>query len=531
MRFIDRNIISAVFATIAISVMGVGCSTEDADSSSSSTSSASGVYLSLSMSAASDAGTRSNPNGGDEGDGSEAGINNENTIHDITLFFYKNTDANSIESANTSTALVSTYVNDAAVINQSSTSWHTEAFAVNGLSLNVSYHVVVVANGDYSTLKTITTLGQLQDYITTKAWAEGATIADYDNFVRTSSFNTASNDKTFMVTSSNGKNSPVSISVSLKRLAARVDIIPYSSTSGCSSYNTTDKYYEFKVGSTSDKVRLTNIKLLNKMNAGCYLLKHIAAANGTDIATTNNLIGAETPTSGNETNYVVDPYTRKKTLAATTIDAKDINSFYDNYFSTTATYNNWSEDAVSNCAQDASYILGYTMENTMAQDCQRRKYTTSLCLKTTYVPASYYVINGSGNLELSTAVTAGQTFYRFGGQLYGTAAALAKAVNTAKGTTYDETSILTYTGMDTYTDGVCYYNYNIRHSNNNDDYTSAIMEFAIVRNNIYRITINSFSGLGTPTPKTTDDNDEKNSFGVTVHVLPWSIYQHSTIYL
>lgn len=57
------------------------------------------------------------------------------------------------------------------------------------------------------------------------------------------------------------------------------------------------------------------------------------------------------------------------------------------------------------------------------------------------------------------------------------------------------------------------------------------MEFAIVRNNHYQMTINSVKGIGEnlPTnPDSTDPDEETDSFlDVKVKVLPWVVRQNN----
>ena len=139
-------------------------------------------------------------------------------------------------------------------------------------------------------------------------------------------------------------------------------------------------------------------------------------------------------------------------------------------------------------------------------------------MKGVYVPKLWYVLDG-GNLK-KEAATAGTTFYAYNGAIYGSTAALAKAASMNDNTVYTEQQALNLAGVETYINGVCYYQYWIRHSNNNDAGNS-IMEFAIVRNNIYRVTINSFNGVGTSTPGTTDEKDE--NMNATIHVIPWTL--------
>ncbi len=52
----------------------------------------------------------------------------------------------------------------------------------------------------------------------------------------------------------------------------------------------------------------------------------------------------------------------------------------------------------------------------------------------------------------------------------------------------------------TYYKGQCYYVWWLRHSNNNDDTTNGVMEYAIVRNNIYKVNVTGVYSLGGDIP-------------------------------
>lgn len=52
----------------------------------------------------------------------------------------------------------------------------------------------------------------------------------------------------------------------------------------------------------------------------------------------------------------------------------------------------------------------------------------------------------------------------------------------------------------TYYKGQCYYIWWLRHSNNNDDTTNGVMEYAIVRNNIYKVNVTGVYSLGGDIP-------------------------------
>ena len=77
-------------------------------------------------------------------------------------------------------------------------------------------------------------------------------------------------------------------------------------------------------------------------------------------------------------------------------------------------------------------------------------------------------------------------------------------------------------GTRTYEDATCYYTWWVRHSNDNDDTKKDIMEYAIVRNNIYKITVESIYSLGDPVP-----GDEE--LNVKVYVNNWLLLDPETL--
>lgn len=86
-----------------------------------------------------------------------------------------------------------------------------------------------------------------------------------------------------------------------------------------------------------------------------------------------------------------------------------------------------------------------------------------------------------------------------------------------------------------YEGGVCYYPYWIRHASNNIPTEMSVMEFAIVRNNIYDMTVTGISGLGLsgaekPEPGK-DDEEDNYYFNVEIYVKNWVVRQNSDIIL
>ena len=80
-------------------------------------------------------------------------------------------------------------------------------------------------------------------------------------------------------------------------------------------------------------------------------------------------------------------------------------------------------------------------------------------------------------------------------------------------------------GTRTYEDATCYYTWWVRHSNDNNDDAKGIMEYAIVRNNIYKLTVNSIYSLGGEIPE--DDDDE--GIILDVYVNDWLLLPTETL--
>ena len=85
----------------------------------------------------------------------------------------------------------------------------------------------------------------------------------------------------------------------------------------------------------------------------------------------------------------------------------------------------------------------------------------------------------------------------------------------------------------------CYYYYWNRHNNNNRDGVMGPMEFAVVRNNVYKLSVDKIARLGhpripyndpeDPTPGTPDETDEIY-LDVTVEIVPWAVRVNSIIF-
>ena len=82
--------------------------------------------------------------------------------------------------------------------------------------------------------------------------------------------------------------------------------------------------------------------------------------------------------------------------------------------------------------------------------------------------------------------------------------------------------ILAQYGTRTYVDATCYYTWWVRHANDGDNDTNGVMEFATVRNNIYKLTVESVYSLGGYVP------DDENIV-IDVYVKDWTLLNKETL--
>ncbi len=187
------------------------------------------------------------------------------------------------------------------------------------------------------------------------------------------------------------------------------------------------------------------------------------------------------------------------------------------------------------------YIWQYVKENTIPGDAknQNKGITTGVVFK--------------GEITGDAVTNAnGETIYVFENKLYGNwtavttaaeqpdaPATLVNAVNKISNITTPAASDYANAGFTGYKaeDGkyYAYYYYWNRHNDNADNSIMGVMEFAVVRNNVYKLCVDKIAKFGhpnpddedpiDPTPEKPEDPDEDINyyFNVTVKVLPWVV--------
>lgn len=556
----DLYTVKGVLGCLLIVSLATGCAQEDIGTTPHEGDGASvSSYVSLSFVSSQSAPTRSNPTGGETGDGQEKGQANENEINSAVAFFYQGN--NGVNSDGTTPIMavaafkVGNYTEPGNGIDRTYTTIPQQVDLDNG-----TYNVLVVANpgADWWTGQSLT-LADVRNHIQTTAWTVSE--SGYSDFVMTSAADAT------LTLNSNPESDPAKTTVDVERMAARLD---YKADA---PYNCTDPAY---IGAT---VKITGAALVNNLTAGSYLLKRVAPT----VDGVPTYLGNETADkNGVATNYVLDPWTTNKSK-----------NLYGTWFNSGSSDPNWwtgyvqPGTSVSDGAETWQRI-GYTLENITTADAAGSDYSTGVVFKATFNPVGI------------AKYTVGETFFALGSHLFASmedmmtyvygadfsqfdakieacadwaavktfaaslldndpsgyksflqgqdeAQDLAQVKVSLKWSAYmlskcgysaslngtykvelDQNGIVTRNalqsyGVRTYENATCYYTWWVRHSNDNDDTKKGIMEYAIVRNNIYKLTVNSIYSLGGDVP------GEDENIILDVYVNDWLLLDPETL--
>lgn len=556
----DLYTVKGVLGCLLIVSLATGCAQEDIGTTPHEGDGASvSSYVSLSFVSSQSAPTRSNPTGGETGDGQEKGQANENEINSAVAFFYQGN--NGVNSDGTTPIMavaafkVGNYTEPGNGIDRTYTTIPQQVDLDNG-----TYNVLVVANpgADWWTGQLLT-LADVRNHIQTTAWTVSE--SGYSDFVMTSAADAT------LTLNSNPESDPAKTTVDVERMAARLD---YKADA---PYNCTDPAY---IGAT---VKITGAALVNNLTAGSYLLKRVAPT----VDGVPTYLGNETADkNGVATNYVLDPWTTNKSK-----------NLYGTWFNSGSSDPNWwtgyvqPGTSVSDGAETWQRI-GYTLENITTADAAGSDYSTGVVFKATFNPVGI------------AKYTVGETFFALGSHLFASmedmmtyvygadfsqfdakieacadwaavktfaaslldndpsgyksflqeqdeAQDLAQVKVSLKWSAYmlskcgysaslngtykvelDQNGIVTRNalqsyGVRTYENATCYYTWWVRHSNDNNDETKGIMEYAIVRNNIYKLTVNSIYSLGGDVP------GEDENIILDVYVNDWLLLDPETL--
>lgn len=306
----------------------------------------------------------SGPDGGEDGDGREPGINHENDVNSLTVLLYQSSK-NDLSEDEATIGYVYTFTGLTASTPSSggNVTYSTGPREIDPVIVGKDYHVLVIANaGDMTSKCKGKKISEVRDMQMDKVCTRNDDIANFSDFVM-SSKKDAKID--FSGTSGSGtETNPYLVDVDIERLAARIDIIPNA------TYDDTGKGYYYNVMDGTNVVggfKLESVTPTKVMTKGEYLIKRVSSDNTLASIT---YYGKEEmdPTTKASTNYVVCPWTKVRT-GLTLSNAEGPIS-----------YN------VQKVASSESYILDYVMENTTTNN--KEDYSTGLIFKGKYYESS-----------------------------------------------------------------------------------------------------------------------------------------------
>lgn len=303
------------------------------------------------------------PQGGEEGDGRETGLDNENKVNSLTVLLYKS-DKDDLSDDNATIDYVYTFTNLNPVTPPTSgkdATYTTVPKEIDAAIVGKNYHVIVIANADDMTSRCKgQKIKDVRDLQMSKVCTRDADITKFSNFIMSSK-----KDAKIDFSQEGSETDPYQVEVDIERLAARIDIIPNA------TYHDTDKGYYYNVMEGTNVIggfKLESVTPTKVMTKGEYLIKRVSSDKTVPSVT---YYGEEemNSTTKASTNYVVCPWTKDRT-GLTLSNAEGPASLYN------------VKETTSASTTDPSYILDYVMENTTTDN--EEAYSTGLIFKGKY---------------------------------------------------------------------------------------------------------------------------------------------------
>ena len=301
------------------------------------------------------------PQGGEDGNGREPGINKENDVNSLTVLLYKS-DKDDLTEADATIDYVYTFTGLKSSSSTGGVTYTTGPREIDAAIVGKNYHVIVIANADDMTSSKGKMISKVRDLQMSKVCTRDADITKFSNFIMSSK-----KDATIDFTTEGSETDPYVVDVNIERLAARIDIIPNATFDAASNAY----YYDVKDGANViGGFKLESVTPSKVLTKGEYLIKRVSSDKDVSSVT---YFGEEKmdATTKASTNYVVCPWTKDRT-GLTLSNAEGPASLY-NVKETTST---------STAVKEASYILDYVMENTTTDNAET--YSTGLIFKGKY---------------------------------------------------------------------------------------------------------------------------------------------------
>lgn len=309
------------------------------------------------------------PQGGEDGDRREPGINHENDVNSLTVLLYQSSK-NDLSEDEATIGYVYTFTGLTASTPSSggNVTYSTGPREIDPVIVGKDYHVLVIANAGDMTSRCIgKKISEIRDMQMDKVCTRNDDIANFTDFVM-SSKKDAKIDFSGKSGSGTGTESdPYVVNVDIERLAARIDIIPNA------TYDDTGYYYNVMDGTNVvGGFKLESVTPTKVMTKGEYLIKRVSSDKAVSSVTYFGVEKMDATTKAS-TNYVICPWTKDRT-GLTLAEAEGPASLYN------------VKETTSTSTTDPSYILDYVMENTTTDN--KEDNSTGLIFKGKYYESS-----------------------------------------------------------------------------------------------------------------------------------------------
>lgn len=311
--------------------------------------------------------TTGRPQGGEDGDGRETGLDNENEVNSLTVLLYKSDKDKDDLSEDATIDYVYTFTG----LNKETTSsgidatYTTVPKEIDASIVGKNYHVIVIANADDMTSRCKgKKISEVRDLQMSKVCTRDADITKFSNFIMSSK-----EDAKIDFTKGGSETDPYLVDVDIERLAARIDIIPNA------TYDVTGKGYYYNVMDGTNVIggfKLESVTPTKVMTKGEYLIKRVSSDKAVSSVTYFGVEKMDATTKAS-TNYVICPWTKDRT-GLTLAEAEGPASLYN------------VKETTSTSTTDPSYILDYVMENTTTDN--KEDNSTGLIFKGKYYESS-----------------------------------------------------------------------------------------------------------------------------------------------
>ena len=400
-----------LLATVILLPLLCACSSNDSDDIIAPEIANSNHFINLNIvvSAGNEGFTRATPEGGEDGDGREVGFQRENHVEGITFMLYRDDDGINTQNEETKIAYVQYYEVEPILPRETQGTENKTDEVIyttgdqplmnSGLDLTAKYHAIVVANKDLTDeiVQDQTTVADVREMVIENIYTTDNNGIAATNFVMASekdaeiAFNVPSN-----IISKGGKTYFTFDKIYIERLAARVDFWMKGAVYN-DDYNGTAGYV-YDVEDCNDKFVLTSITPFNLYNADEYYIKHV----------NNGDSKIQYLVDETKNTFVIDPKTNDKEGTSPNYYDNPLANLVkdDNFVANAGEYRQMTKVLHDNKDGDKSqyasftgvgsadnFILCYPKENTL-------KYTSLLYYYATGVAIEgYYYKVGSDEVE------------------------------------------------------------------------------------------------------------------------------------